>query len=490
MEIPLGNTDRFYLRKCVCPISVILYQNWYYYLYNATPMVGEIEQEFDLNTNIYLIVIDNSVELVDGDAAGFGSPRGKSGGYAVVNEGAAWGLAAHELGHVFGLGHDFRDGAYIMSYGPGWNRLSACAAEFLSVHPYFNLNIPIEEGTPPTIELISPLTYPVGAQSVPVQLKVNDLEGLHQVLLYGSDGLTECRGLAGEKDALIEFDYDGTFTREGFMSPSDLPTHPVSVEVVDTYGDANYEFFSLEAMRDPLDAEVKVDILDPNLRAAIAKAIGVPPSTPIFRGPLAYLIRLEADNANISNLTGLEGATNLRTLSLSGNSVSDLSALTGLTKLINLSLQENNISDISAVAGLTNLEALYLGSNNISDISAVADLTNLTWLFLGANNISDISAVAGLTNLTWLFLNGNSISDISPLTGLTKLWSLDLNGNSISDISALAGLTNLTELYLRDNSVSDISPLVENTGLAGKGKVYIWKNPLSYQSIHTHIPIL
>ena len=40
------------------------------------------------------------------------------------------------------------------------------------------------------------------------------------------------------------------------------------------------------------------------------------------------------------------------------------------------------------------------------------------------------------------------------------------------------------------DSVSDISPLVENTGLAGSDEAHIRGNPLSYLSIHTHIPTL
>ena len=63
---------------------------------------------------------------------------------------------AHELGHAFGLSHNFQKRAYIMSYGSGRSRLSECDAEYLSVHPYFNPDTPIEGGEPPTIELISP----------------------------------------------------------------------------------------------------------------------------------------------------------------------------------------------------------------------------------------------------------------------------------------------------------------------------------------------
>lgn len=47
----------------------------------------------------------------------------------------------HELGHVFGLQHDFRNGDYVMSYGRGsatpQTRLSSGAAMWLSRHPAF-----------------------------------------------------------------------------------------------------------------------------------------------------------------------------------------------------------------------------------------------------------------------------------------------------------------------------------------------------------------
>ena len=118
--------------------------------------------------------------------------------------------AAHELGHAFGLAHDFNDGAYIMGYG-SQSRLSACSAELLAVHPYFNSDIPIEEAPPPTIELISPPEYPAGLKSVSVQLKVSDSEGLHQVILFvttregppsvpaGFLEVKACRGIGGRK---------------------------------------------------------------------------------------------------------------------------------------------------------------------------------------------------------------------------------------------------------------------------------------------------
>ena len=266
-----------------------------------------------------------------------------------------------------------------------------------------------------------------------------------------------------------------------------------------------------------------VDIPDPNLRAAIENNLGKAPGAPITTADMANLTELVAQNSNISDLTGLEAATNLTRLdlgteyvesedrSINSNSVSDLSPLSGLTNLTWLRLRNNSISDISPLSGLTNLEWLNLGSNlMISDISVLSGLTNLTTLWLYGNSISDLSPLAGLTNLTFLNLWFNSISDISSLAGLTNLTWLAVDNNLISDISPLTGLTNLgylglsnhpafipatglthlTSINVNNNTISDLSPLVANTGLGAGALVEVWGNPLNDASIQTHIPAL
>ena len=230
-----------------------------------------------------------------------------------------------------------------------------------------------------------------------------------------------------------------------------------------------FTFFLLMSLTLPLTATAQVvDIPDPNLRAAIENKLGKAPGTPIAPAEMVTLTHLEARNANISDLTGLEGATNLKSLRLGGNSISDIAPVTGLTNLKVLSLWANSISDISPVEALTNLTELNLSGNLISDISPVADLNQLTWLHLQSNRISDIAALASLTNLT----------------------ALRLDRNSISDISVLSRLIQLTELRLDRNSLTDLSPLVANTGLRNGDTVGVRENPLSSTSIKTHIPIL
>ena len=205
---------------------------------------------------------------------------------------------------------------------------------------------------------------------------------------------------------------------------------------------------------------------------------------------LTNLIDLDLAYNAISDMSPLAELTNLKRLDLGDNAISDISIVSGLTDLTTLRLGDNAISDISSLAGLTNLAQLGLGDNAISDISVVSHLTNLRSLNLGGHSISDISVVSHLTNLRALDLGGSLISDISPLAGLTNLEWIDLWDNSISDLSPLVNLTNLRDLYLTNNLISDLSTLIANTGLGTEDVIELRENPLSYQSINTHIPVL
>ena len=273
-----------------------------------------------------------------------------------------------------------------------------------------------------------------------------------------------------------------------------------------------------------------VHIPDPNLRAAIAEALGKSPNAPITVEEMKRLERLELQSRGTQDLTGLQFATNMDRLVLGpwgeegnqGNQISDLSPIAGLINLRTLWINNNPVSDISPlkglknltdlrfrnayvvsdlspIAGLVNLTALDLFGNNVSDLSPLAGLINLEWLTFERNNVSDLSPLAGLINLETLLFAGNdkisdlsplaglinlkrilswgeSISDLSPLAGLTKLENVNICGVNLSDLTPLAGLTGLKELYLRSNRISDVSPL---TGLTELTRLNLSRNEIS-----------
>ena len=229
----------------------------HYFDCTINTVLDEISQTFNVSENIYFIAVDmNGLYSVGQKVGGVGT-RWKNGGFAFVDSELPsefrWITAAHELGHAFGLEHDFRDDTYVMSYGRQPDSLSMCNAEFLAVHPYFNPNA--AETLTPTIELISPRTYPTDVTSIPIQLKVSDSDGLHQVFLFAetiaphfSAGFFEvkaCRGLVGKREAVVELDYDGVIPSVPNTSLFDPIVHTIAVRVVDTGGNVTIEHFAL-----------------------------------------------------------------------------------------------------------------------------------------------------------------------------------------------------------------------------------------------------
>ena len=75
-----------------------------------------------------------------------------------------------------------------------------------------------------------------------------------------------------------------------------------------------------------------VDIPDASLRALIEEVLGKAADASITEEELLTLTTLHASPGSISDITGLEFATNLTELNLRLNNASDLSPLSGLTK--------------------------------------------------------------------------------------------------------------------------------------------------------------
>jgi internalin A len=249
-----------------------------------------------------------------------------------------------------------------------------------------------------------------------------------------------------------------------------------------------------------------VNITDPQLKAVLSASLSSSNQN------LLALTNLWARNYEITNLSGIAGATNLVLLDLAGNSISDLTPLQGLTNLQYLNLDANAIASISPLTNLANLTSLSLARNYLLDYSPLSNLTNLTSLSLHDGALTNLNFLTNLFGLKELIVYHNGFTDLSPLTGLINLTSLDLRWNNLTNPGVLSSLTNssrlsqlflagtglsnidfvkhltqLTSLNLGENSITDLSPLLALTDL--EYLTLSWNNSLTNDT-YTNLSIM
>ena len=226
----------------------------YYRTQTISKVRAEITKQFNTSRHVYLVAIDISNEFIDSQTQN--SVCGKADSKWLSKDNQMWwrdlgsvivipasgvcfnpNVAGHELGHAFGLEHDFRDTAYLMAYGTQ-QRLSHCAAEWLSVHPFLNTH-PTNFNQNTTIEMQS-------QRGARFQFQITDTDGLHQAQLLlpttGGDPapgikLHGCQTLNGESSSTA------TFVANEVLG---TPSQKVTLHVIDTYGNITKESFLIQ----------------------------------------------------------------------------------------------------------------------------------------------------------------------------------------------------------------------------------------------------
>lgn len=236
-----------------------IYNDFYYHTDTLNKILNEVSTYFDTDRHIYLIVAELSNQVIEEEhVCGVGGSRWfglehevkSHGGYALIpasgecfDEEIGKIVTAHELGHAFGLEHDFRDDNYIMSYGDSPNQFSHCATDMLSVSRFFNTeNITFNNKT--SIHLLTSDTYPQNAEGFSIIFQITDLDVLHQVQLFVptteddpafGNKLHSCQHIDSQSSA-VEFDIS-TLTSN--------PLNRIQIQVIDVYGNITRQEFVL-----------------------------------------------------------------------------------------------------------------------------------------------------------------------------------------------------------------------------------------------------
>ena len=226
----------------------------YYHQDTYDKVVKEVTEQFDTSSNVYLIAVDVSSEFINTEGTcGIGGGgwhssdnelwRRNFGGVAVVPASGICinpSVTAHELGHVFGLEHDFRDDAYLMAYGTQ-QRLSPCAAEWLDAHRFFNTD-PTFFNAATTVEMHT--AHAAEPRTLRLPFELTDADGLHQAQLLvpaaASDPaqglkLHSCESLNGRHQSIEFVTTDLIFPPDG----------EVTLQVIDVRGNITKQTFTV-----------------------------------------------------------------------------------------------------------------------------------------------------------------------------------------------------------------------------------------------------
>ena len=494
----------------------------YYHKETRQKVTTEVSlQRFYARKNIYVVIVDVSTEQIGADfgptisaVCGVGGHRqqntGDLGGRAFMPASGScfnFGVMAHELGHTFGLYHDFSNDAYIMSYGGFKNELAPCTAEWLDAHRYFN-----SRQTPPNNSRTVIRILPVAASppyGMRYRFQVSDSDGLQIAQLLtpatdkregpGQSKLIGCQKLAGQSQ-VVEF-----VTTE-LTAQSKL----ISIHVVD--GAGNWTYSRHASQVSALFPSEVISIPDANLAAAVRESLELPQRHRITHLDMLALRGLAAAGREIADLSGLEHARNLKYLYLENNQIRDITAIRELTSLAVLNLLGNPIEDTGPARELPQVHRLHLPRNQVrnpppepvtprtgptqnpdergSDVVSIPDrnlaaavrktlrlgsnapitkqaLRGLTRLDARDSQIKNLSGLEHATRLSSLELRSNQIRDIRPVSNLKSLKELVLDSNRVSDIRPLAKMKQLTWLLIGGNPISDFTPLTHLTQLRG-----------------------
>ena len=212
-------------------------------------------------------------------------------------------------------------------------------------------------------------------------------------------------------------------------------------------------------------------IPEPALQNAIARSLGVSEQSLSKSLVETKLTRLQANDLEIRDLSGLEHAKNLESLVVRDNLIDDLTPIQNLTKLKNLDLSGNRLNNLSTLAPLksTSLHILNLSRNRLLGLTGIESFRALAQLDVSSNALIDLEGVGKLKGLVNLYAQGNQLGRVEAFVDRNRNKEFDPgenfndeSGNGKRDTDPLVelqSLTSLSSLHLYDNRISTLDQL-------------------------------
>lgn len=168
---------------------------------------------------------------------------------------------------------------------------------------------------------------------------------------------------------------------------------------------SNENDFSGVVEVDLFEQNKAINNIDENVKIIINQTLKRPKTynKPITTKDIISLISLDMKASNISDISYLKYAINLKKLSLPLNKIEDLSPLEELINLEYLDLSFNNINDITYLRKLINLRLLYIFNNNIEQVNSLSNLVDLLYLDISNNQITNFTPIQDIVNKLWYY---------------------------------------------------------------------------------------
>ena len=175
---------------------------------------------------------------------------------------------------------------------------------------------------------------------------------------------------------------------------------------------------------------------------------------------------LELDNANISNLDGLQYFISTDGLAARNNKLTSIPELAFLTKIQRVYLNSNQLVSLPNLNALTQVIEFHVHENKLTQLPNLSNMTSLKSLYCGSNQLRSLPDFSNNSNLLVLVAGDNPIEITPDYSPLINLLELHIHQTNIKDtINGLSQLKKLIILFAWQNKITDLSALNTNTGL-------------------------